>query len=205
MFALQNLQRQPQLGLTALSCLAEVNVYLSAGGYLGDKFQDKYFFVWLEPQRCGCRGLGITGSTEVSEKWWLSDISISGGKFVLKQSELEVDVVRVLQDVCCCLYYAPLDLCFGPEVHWPYDCVFSSGAGVSVIVWFPIACLDDCDQWVVSGLTSRWGTLYILSRFHVNVSWETVRLTEWEGLDGSGGRMYTRNHGRMYTRTTCGR
>lgn len=24
-----------------------VNVYLSAGGYLGDKFQDKYFFVWM--------------------------------------------------------------------------------------------------------------------------------------------------------------
>ncbi|CAJ1354897.1 unnamed protein product [Effrenium voratum] len=24
-----------------------VNVYLSAGGYLGDRFQDKYFFVWM--------------------------------------------------------------------------------------------------------------------------------------------------------------
>jgi len=29
----------------------EVNVYLSAGGYLGDKFQDKYFFVWPGSQR----------------------------------------------------------------------------------------------------------------------------------------------------------
>ena len=98
MFALQNLQRQPQLGLTTLSCLAEVNVYLSAGGYLGDKFQDKYFFVWLEPQRCRCVGLGITGgSTEVSGKLWLSHISNSGGKFVLvKQLEVDVNVVR-----CC--------------------------------------------------------------------------------------------------------
>ncbi|CAE7263525.1 unnamed protein product [Symbiodinium natans] len=24
-----------------------VNVYLSAAGYLGDRFQDKYFFVWM--------------------------------------------------------------------------------------------------------------------------------------------------------------
>ena len=30
---------------------SEVNVYLSAGGYLGDKFQDKYFFVWPGSQR----------------------------------------------------------------------------------------------------------------------------------------------------------
>ena len=46
---------------SGLTCLAhthgsgrspspKVNVYLSAAGYLGDRFQDKYFFVWSAPQ-----------------------------------------------------------------------------------------------------------------------------------------------------------
>ena len=95
-FALQNLQ-QPQD--SQLRSLAEVNVYLSAGGYLGDKFQDKYFFVWLEAQRC-CR----------RNDW-----------------ELEVSWKSMLCEffrMCAAVYITPLLIfalarrCVGP--CWPY-------------------------------------------------------------------------------------
>lgn len=48
---------------------SEVNVYLSAGGYLGDKFQDKYFFVWPGSQRFNLDSCNLVLDGSFSSAW----------------------------------------------------------------------------------------------------------------------------------------